>query len=78
MKRIWNIIDKTACSKKTKNTMYISTAICINLLLGAILWIVLGQMIFPDILGLLCFSGYPAIFFGLFGGILFLYNHEFS
>lgn len=78
MKRLWNAINETKRSKATKNKLYLGVLIAINVLIGGGAWLLLGRLILPGIDWLLCFMGYPAIFIGFFGGILYLYNHEFA
>ena len=78
MKRLWNAIKETKISKATKNKLYLGVLIAINVLIGGGAWLLLGRLILPGIDWLLCFMGYPAIFIGFFGGILYLYNHEFA
>ena len=78
MKRLWNAINETKISKATKNKLYLGVLIAINVLIGGGAWLLLGRLVLPGIDWLLCFMGYPAIFAGFFGGILYLYNHEFA
>ncbi len=78
MKRLWNAINETKISKATKNKLYLGVLIAINVLIGGGAWLLLGRLVLPGIDWLLCFMGYPAIFIGFFGGILYLYNHEFA
>lgn len=78
MKRLWNAINETKISKATKNTLYLGVLIAINVLIGGGAWLLLGRLVLPGIDWLLCFMGYPAIFIGFFGGILYLYNYEFA
>ena len=78
MERLWNAINETKISKATKNKLYLGVLIAINVLIGGGAWLLLGRLILPGIDWLLCFMGYPAIFIGFFGGILYLYNHEFA
>lgn len=78
MKRLWNAINETKIRKATKNKFYLGVLITINVLIGGGAWLLLGRLVLPGIDWLLCFMGYPAIFIGFFGGILYLYNHEFA
>ena len=78
MKRLWNAINETKISKATKNKLYLGVLIAISVLIGGGAWLLLGRLVLPGIDWLLCFMGYPAIFIGFFGGILYLYNHEFA
>lgn len=47
-------------------------------MVGVVVWMVLGKLLFPGVLWMMCFIGYPGIFAGFFGGIIYLYNHEFK
>lgn len=78
MKRLWNVINKMQVRKVVKNKLYLVTLIFLNIVIGGAIWLLLGRMLLPGIDWLLCFMGYPAIFVGFFGGILYLYNHEFA
>lgn len=78
MKRMWNIIDSFKVKRETKNRLFIWSQIMFYALAGAVVWVLLGRLVLPGIDWLLCFIGYPAIFIGFFGSVLFLYNNEFA
>ena len=91
MKRLWNVINEMKIKKEIKNKLYLGVLIAINIVkimlfdytafgtfLGAGLWLLIGRIFLPGTEWLICFMGYPAIFIGFFGGILYLYNHEFA
>lgn len=78
MRILWNAINDMKINKITKSVIYLGVLILINLLIGFAAWLVLGRLIKPGIDWMLCFMGYPAIFVGFFGGIIYLYNHEFA
>ena len=78
MKRLWNVINEMKMKKVAKIKLYLGALILINIVIGGAIWLTIGRIILPGIDWLLCFMGYPAIFMGLFGGILYLYNHEFA
>lgn len=78
MKRTWKLIDSFKVKKETKNKMFIWSQVMLYVLIGAVVWGLLGRLVLPGIDWLLCFSGYPAIFIGFFGSVLFLYNNEFA
>ncbi len=78
MKRLWNVINEMNIKKKIKNKLYIGVLIAINIVMGGVAWLLFGRLVLPEIEWLFCFMGYPAIFIGFFGGILYLYNHEFA
>lgn len=78
MKMIWKWINSLKIMKNNKTRLFLWIQILINLAIGAALWLIVGRHFFPGIDWLICFMGYPAVFIGLFGGILYLYNHEFE
>ncbi len=78
MKLLWNTINEWKIESYIKNRVYLFMWIFINIFAGAILWLCIGRLFLPGAEWLLCFMGYPAIFVGMFGGALYLYNHEFS
>ena len=78
MTRLWIVINGLNVMKQTKRKLYLSTLTLINMLIGGTVWLLLGRFLLSTIDWLLCFMGYPAIFAGFIGGILYLYNHEFA
>ena len=78
MKRLWNVINEMKMKKVAKIKLYLGALILINIVIGGAIWLILGRFILPGIDWLICFMGYPAVFIGLLGGILYLYNHEFA
>ena len=78
MKKVWITVNKCNVKCETKNKIFIGLLIVLNALIGGLLWLSLGRWVLPELLWMICFMGYPAVFIGAFGGILYLYNHEFS
>lgn len=78
MTRLWIAINGLNVMRQTKRKLYLSTLTLINMLIGGTVWLLLGRFLLSTIDWLLCFMGYPAIFAGFIGGILYLYNHEFA
>ena len=78
MKRLWNVINKMKIKKEIKNKLCLGVLIVINIVMGGVAWLLFGRLVLPGTDWLLCFMGYPAIFIGFFGGILYLYIHEFA
>ena len=78
MKTIWKFVDKLNIGNQTKNAVYIILMFFIGLIIGGILWAALGRLFLPEISWLICFIGYPGVFFGILGGALYLFEHEFS
>lgn len=78
MRKLWTIINELKIKKLMKNKLYLGLMILANIIIGGLIWLVIGRYILPGLDWLLCFMGYPAIFIGFLGGILYLYNHEFA
>lgn len=78
MKKIWLFINELKIKNSTKNKLYISLLIAKYTLIGTGLWLAIGRQFLPGIDWLLCFIFYPALIVGYFGGVLYLYNHEFK
>lgn len=78
MNKLWNAINGLNIKRVSKNKLYLMTTIFTNIIIGGAAWLILGRLILPGTGWLFCFMGYPAVFIGFLGGILFLYNHEFS
>ena len=78
MKQLWNVINGLEARKDVKAKVFLWLLAVANILIGAGLWLLIGRIFLPGIEWLICFMGYPAMFIGLFGGLIYLYNHEFA
>ena len=78
MKRLWNVVNGLDSRSDVKTKIFLGIWVLANIGTGAGLWLLFGRLFLPEIEWLFCFMGYPAIFIGFFGGILYLYNHEFA
>lgn len=78
MKTLWNMVNQIHIKNTWKYNLFLLLFIIINLVLGACAWLLLGRLILPGTDWLLCFMGYPAIFVGLFGGVIYLYRNQFA
>ena len=78
MKTLWNMVNQIHIKNTWKNNLFLVLFILINMVLGACAWLLLGRLILPGTDWLLCFMGYPAIFVGLFGGVIYLYRNQFE
>ena len=78
MKTLWNMVNQIHIKNTWKYNLFLLLFIIINLVLGACVWLLLGRLILPGTDWLLCFMGYPAIFVGLFGGVIYLYRNQFA
>lgn len=76
MKKIWNTVKTLRLKNEYKNKLFILLSVVEYCLIGGLIWLVLGKIYFPGISWLLCFIGYPGIFIGFFGSILYLYRHD--
>ncbi|MGN0347701.1 MAG: hypothetical protein ACI4DU_10515 [Lachnospiraceae bacterium] len=78
MKKLWTFINKQNLSILVKQRTFLAILIVGNLILGGLVWLLLFRTILPEISWLICFMGYPALFLGFFGGMLYLYRHDFT
>ncbi len=78
MKMLWKAVNRSNASPDDKFRMYILARTVLFAVLGIILWAAAGKKYLPGAVMLLCFAGYPAMLGGVFGGILYLYNHDFK
>ena len=78
MKTLWNMVNQIHIKNTSKNNLFLVLFILINMVLGACAWLLLGRLILPGTDWLLCFMGYPAVFVGLFGGVIYLYRNQFA
>ncbi|MCR5007291.1 MAG: hypothetical protein K6A76_01775 [Oribacterium sp.] len=78
MKKLWNAINRLETKKPMKNRLYLVTLTFLNIVIGGAIWILIGRLLLLGKEWLICFMGYPAVFIGFFGGVLYLYNHEFA
>lgn len=78
MKKVWNFIDELKVTRDAKNRLYIWSQIFLYAVIGAALWGIFGRIILSGVDWLLCFIGYPAIFIGFLGSLIYLYNNEFA
>ena len=78
MKTLWNMVNQIHIKNTWKTNLFLVLFILINMVLGACAWLLLGRLILPGTDWLLCFMGYPAVFVGLFGGVIYLYRNQFA
>ena len=78
MKTLWNMVNQIHIKNTWKYNLFLLLFIIINLVLGACVWLLLGRLILPGTDWLLCFMGYPAVFVGLFGGVIYRYRNQFA
>lgn len=78
MKTLWNIVNAFKAKSTIKMKLFLCFLVIANIVMGAGVWFLIGRIFLPGIDWLICFMGYPAVFVGFLGGVLYLYNHEFS
>ena len=76
IKFFYEKIEKRAWNREKKQYVFILVNMLFFSLIGLAVWFITGQFLFKGITCLICFIGYPAVFVGFFGGILFLYRKE--
>lgn len=77
MRKIWKYLQQSDLRKGTKNRVFIAFVTMSMSMIGAAAWLLIGRLFLPQMEWLLCFIGYSGVYAGLFGSILYLYNHEF-
>ncbi len=78
MRKLWNVLNGLDIKYDVKTAIFLCVSVAVNLGLGAGLWFLFGRILLPEIEWLFCFMGYPAIFVGFLGGVIYLYSHEFA
>ena len=78
MSIIWKAIDNNNLKTKAKTRLFVACITLICVLIGGGIWLVGARFFLPELRWLICFIGYVAIFPGLMGSALYLFNHEFS
>lgn len=77
MHKIWNRVNNMKLSSYDKSRFFVFIITALSCFCGALIWVTVGRLILPEMRWLFCFAGYPAVFVGVFGGSLYLFNHEF-
>lgn len=77
MSMLWKTLNERNFPKETKSGLFLTLLFFANAAIGGLIWLLLGRSVLPEGEWLFCFMGYPAVIIGFFGGILYLYNHEF-
>lgn len=78
MKTLWTFINGFEIKISRKNGLYLVILILVNLLIGGLLWGLIGRHFLPGVDWLICFMGYPAVLVGFMGGTFYLFSHEFK
>ncbi len=65
-------------SRSAKDRLYLATQTLLYTIIGGAVWLLAGRYVLPETEWFLCFMGYPAVIGGFFGGVLYLYYHEFA
>ena len=76
MKKLYEYVNKKAWDSQWETKIFLLCNTLFFALVGALAWLLLGRLIWPGMESLVCFIGYPGIFAGLIGGILFLYRQN--
>lgn len=77
MRILWNFVYSRNLKNLAKNRLFIFLCIVYTALFGALIWLLVGRFFLPGFIWLVCFMGYPAMLWGLFGGSLYLATHGF-
>lgn len=74
MNAIWLRIDNLKFSLEVKIKLFIFIMTIIMVILGGIVWMLVGHIFLPGVVWLICFMGYSGVGFGMFGSVIYLYN----
>ena len=77
MKTIWKLINSLDVKSGTKNLLFLVLSTMGYALLGAVFWLITVSWFLSDKIWFICFSGYSAVFIGYFGGIIYLFEHDY-
>lgn len=77
MKRLWNWVNRLKVKANVKNGVFVGGLTLGSAVFGAVVWLLAGRYYFQGVSWLCCFVGYPAVFVGIFGGTLYLYNNQY-
>lgn len=77
MKYVWTMVNNLKLKISYKNILFLTILTLAYAFIGAAVWLLVGKYLFYDKQWLLCFIGYPAVFLGFYGGMRYLYNHDF-
>lgn len=73
-KKIYEYVNEKVWDRQWETKIFLLCNMLFFMFVGGVAWLLLGRLIWPGLDALVCFIGYPGIFVGLIGGILFLYR----
>lgn len=77
MNMLYEYLKELPLARRRKNLIFICVCVAVSVLAGAAIWLLLGRLLLPEVLWLLCFMGYSGVFAGFVGSVFYLYNHQF-
>lgn len=77
-KRISKVIQQLNMKKQCKNRAFLIVNTIVWGSIGALTGILLNCLKPVGRIEMFCYIGYPAVFIGFMGSILYLYQHEFN
>lgn len=78
MQYLWRKIQKSTMKIENKNKLYLLLRVLGYTLVATLIALMMCLVVDLSIYSIICLIGYPALFLGFFGGVLYLYRHEFS
>lgn len=78
MKKVWFFVNGFKLKKEIKSRLFVLIMIILSMLAGGGIWGLAARFWLPEITWLICFMGYPGIFVGFLGSVIYLYNHDFA
>lgn len=76
MQDLWDYCKSKHVDQKKTIHFFLICNTLIFAFAGLMLWMIIRLFLFDNFTGLLCFVGYPAVLFGIFGGAFYLMRQE--
>lgn len=77
MNMLYKYLKEAPLARSTKNMIFICVCVLVAVFAGALVWTLMGRLLLPEIVWLLCFMGYSGVFLGFVGSVFYLYKHQF-
>lgn len=76
MRFIRNYVHHKKLNTSGRTRLFVFLTTLSSSLLGLVFWFVLHFFVLNEISWAICFAGYPGVFVGFIGGIIYLYRHN--
>ena len=76
MKALWNYVHNLDATLERKSAIFLSVLCILCGGAGFFVWFVLHFFVLDSFIWAFCFTGWPAVLFGILGGTLYLFAHR--